>query len=74
MVKADRPDLSNHFNYRNDHGMNTSYYTSKGRKLLMLPAIADTYTFLMNTWNTLLESYQLTVNKNTLATAKRHIQ
>jgi hypothetical protein len=32
------------------------------------------YTFLMNTWNTLLESYQRRVSKNTLATGKRQIQ
>jgi len=32
------------------------------------------YTFLMNIWNTLLESYQQTVYKNTLATVKRQIQ
>jgi len=45
-----------------------------GRKLLTLPGVADTYTFLMNTWNTLPESYQQTVYKNTLATVKCQIQ
>jgi len=45
-----------------------------GRKLLTLAGIADMYTFLMNTWNTLPESYQQRVYKNTLATVKRHIQ
>jgi len=42
--------------------------------LLTSPGIADTYTFLMNTWKTLLESYQHRVYKNTLATVKRQIQ
>jgi hypothetical protein len=45
-----------------------------GRKLLTSPGVADTYTFLMNTWNTLPESYQLRVYNNTLATVKRQIQ
>jgi len=38
------------------------------------PGVADTYTFLMNTWNTLLESYQQRVYDNTLGTVKRQIQ
>jgi len=45
-----------------------------GRKLLTSPGITDTYTFLMNTWNTLLESYPQRVYNNTLATVKRQIQ
>jgi len=45
-----------------------------GRKLLTSPGIVDTYTFLMNTWNTLPESYQQRVYKNTLATVKCQIQ
>jgi len=45
-----------------------------GRKLLTSPGVADTYTFLMNTWNTLPESYQQRVYKNTLATIKHQIQ
>jgi hypothetical protein len=36
--------------------------------------MADMYTFLMNTWNTLPECYQQRVYKNTLATVKRQIQ
>jgi len=32
------------------------------------------YTFLINTWNTLPESYQQRVYKNTLATVKHQIQ
>jgi hypothetical protein len=45
-----------------------------GRKVLTSPGFADTYIFLMNTWNTLPESYQQTVYNNTLATVKRQIQ
>jgi len=44
------------------------------RKFLALPGVADTYMFLMNTWNTLPESYQQRVYKNTLATVRRQIQ
>jgi len=49
-------------------------HAATGRKLLTSPGVADTYTFLMNTWNTLPESYQQRVYKNTLATVKRQIQ
>jgi len=45
-----------------------------GPKLLTAPGIADMYTFLMNTWNTLPESYQQRVYNNTLATVKCQIQ
>jgi len=45
-----------------------------GHKLSTSPGVADTYTFLMNICNTLLESYQQRVYKNTLATVKRQIQ
>jgi aminoglycoside phosphotransferase len=45
-----------------------------GRKLLTSPGVADTYTFLMNTWNTLQWSYQQKVYKNTFAAAKGDIQ
>jgi hypothetical protein len=44
------------------------------RELLTSPGGADTHTFLMNTWNTLLESYQHRVSNNTLPTGKRQIQ
>jgi len=72
--KVDRPDHSNYFNYKNHGGKNASCCTATGRKLLTSSGIADTYTFLMNTWNTLLESYQQRVYKNTLATVKYQIQ
>jgi len=44
-----------------------------GRKVLTLPGVADTYTFLMKAWNTLPERYQQRVYKDTLATVKRQI-
>jgi len=74
MLNADRPDCSNYFNYRNDGGKNASCCAVTCCKLLILPGVADTYTFLMNTWNTLLESYQQRVYKNTLAAVKRQMQ
>jgi len=73
-LKVDRPDRSNYFNYKNDGGKNASCCAATGRKLLTLPGVADTYAFLMNTWNTLLESYQQRVYNNTLGTVKRQIQ
>jgi len=45
-----------------------------GRKLLTSPGIADTYTLLMNTWNTLQESYQQRVYQNNLGTVTRQIR
>ena len=71
--KADGPDRSNYFNYQYDGGKNASCCTASGRKLLTLPGVADTYASLMNTWNTLLESYQQRVYKNTLATVRCQI-
>jgi len=73
-LKADRPDHSNYFNYKNDAGKNASCCAATGPKLLTLSGVADTYTFLMNTCNTLLESYQQRVYTNTLATVKHQIQ
>jgi hypothetical protein len=73
-LKVDRPDLSNYFNCKNDVGKIASCCAVTGRKLLTPPRVADTYTFLMNTWNTLPESYQQRVYNNTLATVKRQIQ
>ena len=57
-MNSDRPDPSNYFNYKNDDGKNASCWAAMGRKLLTPPGVADTYTFLMNTWNTLPESYK----------------
>jgi len=73
-LKADRPYPSNYFNYKNDCGKNASCCAVMGCKLLTSPGVADTYRFLMNTGNTLPESYQQGVYKNTLATVKRQIQ
>jgi len=73
-LKVVRPDRSNYFNYKYDGGMNASSCAAMGRKLLTLPGVADTYTFSMNTCNTLPESYLQRVYKNTLATGKRQIE
>jgi hypothetical protein len=70
-LKADRPDRSNYFNHKKGRGKIASCCAVTGRKLLTLPGAADTYTFLMNTWTTLPESYQQRVYNNTLATVKR---
>jgi len=73
-LKADGPDCSNYFNCKKDGGKIVSCCAVRGRKLLTSPGVADTYTFLMNTWNTLPEGYQQRVYNNTLATVKRQIQ
>jgi hypothetical protein len=73
-LEVDRPDSSNYFNCKNDGGKIISCCAVTGRKLLTSPGVADTYTFLMNPWNTLPESYQQRVYNNTLATVKRQIQ
>ena len=73
-LTADRPDRWNYFNYKNDVGKNASCCAATGNKLLTLPRVADMYTFLMNTWNTLPESYQQKVYKNTPATVKGQIK
>jgi len=71
---ADRPDRSDYFNYKNDSGRIAFCCAATGRKLFTSPGVADTHTFLMNTWNTLPESYQQRVYNNTLVTVKRQIQ
>jgi hypothetical protein len=71
---VDRPDRSNYFNYKNDGGKIASCCAVTGRKLLTSPGVGDMYTFLMNTWNTLPESYQQRVYNNTHATVKHQIQ
>jgi hypothetical protein len=73
-LNVDRPDHSNYINHMIDGGKNTSFCAATGRKLLTSPGIPDTYTFLMNTWNTLPESYQQRVYNNTLARVKCQIQ
>jgi hypothetical protein len=73
-LKVDRPDHANYFNHKNDGGKNASCCPAKGPKFLTTSGVADRYTLLMNTWNTLPESYQRRVYINTLATVKREIQ
>jgi len=73
-LKVYRPDRSNYFNCKNDGGKIASSRAVTSRKLLTSPGVADRYTFLMNTWNTLPESYQQRVYNHTLATVKRQIQ
>jgi hypothetical protein len=73
-LKADRPDRLNYFNYKNDGSKIASCCAATGHKLLTSPGFPDMYTFLTNTWNTLPESYQQRVYKNTLATVKHQIQ
>jgi hypothetical protein len=57
-VKADTPDCSNYFNYKNDCGKILFCCAGTGPKLLTSPVTANTYTVLMNPWNTPPESYQ----------------
>jgi hypothetical protein len=56
-LKSGRPDRSNYFNYKNDGGKIASCCAATSCKLLTSPGVADRYTFLMNPWNTLPESY-----------------
>jgi hypothetical protein len=69
-LNVNRPDCSNYFIYKNDGGKNSSCCAATSRKLLTSPGVADTYTFLMNTWNTLLGSFQQRVYNNTLGTVQ----
>jgi hypothetical protein len=74
MLKEDRPDRLNYFNFKKNRAENAFCHSATGSKLLTSPGVADTYAFLMRTWCTLLESYQQRVYNNTLATVKSHIQ
>jgi len=67
-LKADRPDRSNFFNYKNDGGNDASCRAATFSKLLSSPGIADLYAFFVDPWNTLPVSYRQMVYKNTLAT------
>jgi len=73
-LKVHRPGRLNYFNYQNGSGKIASCCSITGHKLLTLPGVADTYTFLMNTWNTLPQSYQQRVYNTTLAKVKPQIQ
>jgi hypothetical protein len=57
MLKADRPDRSNYFNYKYDGGKIASCCAVTGSMLLTSAGVTDMYTFLMHTWNTLPERY-----------------
>jgi len=72
-LQADRPDRSIYINYNNDGDKNASCSAATGHKLLTSPGIAVTYTFLMDTWNTLPESDHQRVYKNTPVTVKHQI-
>jgi hypothetical protein len=72
-LKADTPDRSNNFNCKNHGRKIISCRDVTSHKLLTSPGVTDTYSLLMNTWNTLLESYQQRVNYNTLAPDRRQI-
>ena len=63
-LKADRPDRSNDFYYKNDDGKNASCCAATGRKLLTSPGVGDTYSFFMNTWNTLHQQKVNLVSEN----------
>jgi len=73
-LKVDWPDRWNEFNYKVDCGKNASCCAAMSRESLTSPGVAHTYTFLMNTWSTLLQSYQQRVYKSTLLTVKRQMQ
>jgi hypothetical protein len=73
-LNGDRPDPSNDFNHKNDGGKIASCCAVTGRVMLTSPGVADTYTFMMNTCNTIPESYPQRVYNNTLATVKCQIQ
>jgi len=73
-LKADRPDRSIYFNYKNEGGKNAPCCAATGPKSLTSSGVAATYAFLMHTMNTLPESYQQRVYNNTYATVKRQIQ
>jgi len=73
-LKADRSDCLNYFIYMIDSGKNGTCCAETGCKLLILPGVADMYTFLMISWNTLPESYQQWVYQNNLVNGKCQMQ
>jgi len=73
-LKADRLDRSKYFNCRYDSGKIETCSAVTGHKLLTSPGVADMYTLLMTTWNTLPDSYQQRVSNHILATVQRQIQ
>jgi len=73
-LNADWPDRLNYFHHKSDGGKNASNCAAPGRKLLTSPGLADTYTLVMNPWNTLPESYQHKVCNNNPTTVMHQIQ
>jgi hypothetical protein len=73
-LKVDRAYRLNYINHENDGVKNASCCAATARKLLTSPCVADMNTVLMNTWNTLPESYQQWMYNNTLATVERQIK
>jgi hypothetical protein len=69
----DTLDRSNNFDCKPDGCQHASCCGAMGWKLFASSGVADTYTFLLNTWNTLPESYQQMVYKNTPATINLQI-
>jgi len=73
-LNEDRADHSKYCNYKTASGKNALCCVAMGCKLLTSPGIVDTYTFRINTWNTLPKRYQQRVFKNNFATVKHQIQ
>jgi hypothetical protein len=73
-LQANRPEGLNYFNNKNDGGMIASCCAANGHMLWTSPGVVDTYTVLMNTWNTLQESYQQRECENTLGEVQCQIQ
>jgi hypothetical protein len=73
-LHADRPDHSYYFNPLIDGGNMASSCTVMGLKVLTTPGVADSYTFLLNTQNTLPESYQWRVYNNTFDTVMYQVE
>jgi hypothetical protein len=73
-LKVCNPERSDYYNYMNNGGKIATCCTVTGHPLLISPGIADMYTFLKNTWNTLPEHFQHRVDQNTLSTVNHQIQ
>jgi len=74
MLKPDRGDCSKYYNYKKVRGMTTSCCAAMSRKVSTLRGIAPTYTFMMNTWITLPESYKQRVYKYPHAAVNHQIR
>jgi hypothetical protein len=72
--EVNRPDPSNNFNYEKQDGKNASCCAAMGFKLLTSPEIPETYTLLMNSGNTLWESYQQRVYNDTVSAVHHQIE